>query len=37
MPVASLVRDRFIAAMAQGMSELDWAAIARIAANDAGL
>lgn len=37
MPVASLVRDRFIAAVAQGMSELDWAAIARIAANDAGL
>ena len=37
MPVASLVRDRFIAAMAQGMSDLDWAAIARIAANDAGL
>lgn len=37
MPVASLVRDRFIAAMAQGMSELDWASIARIAANDAGL
>jgi 3-hydroxyisobutyrate dehydrogenase-like beta-hydroxyacid dehydrogenase len=37
MPMASLVRDRFLAAMAQGMSELDWAAIARISANDAGL
>lgn len=37
MPLASLVRDRFLAAMAQGMSEMDWAAIARISANDAGL
>jgi 3-hydroxyisobutyrate dehydrogenase-like beta-hydroxyacid dehydrogenase len=37
MPVASLVRDRFLAAMAQGMSELDWAAIARVTAKEAGL
>ena len=37
MPMASLVRDRFLAAMAQGMSELDWSSIARISANDAGL
>ena len=37
MPMASLVRDRFLAAMAQGMGELDWASIARISANDAGL
>jgi 3-hydroxyisobutyrate dehydrogenase-like beta-hydroxyacid dehydrogenase len=37
MPMASLVRDRFLAAVAQGFSEMDWAAIARISANDAGL
>jgi 3-hydroxyisobutyrate dehydrogenase-like beta-hydroxyacid dehydrogenase len=37
MPMASLVRDRFLAAMAQGMSELDWSSIARISAGDAGL
>ena len=37
MPMASLVRDRFLAAVAQGFSELDWASIARISANDAGL
>jgi 3-hydroxyisobutyrate dehydrogenase-like beta-hydroxyacid dehydrogenase len=37
MPMASLVRDRFLAAMAQGLGELDWASIARISAGDAGL
>ncbi len=37
MPMASLVRDRFLAAVAQGFSELDWSSIARISANDAGL
>jgi 3-hydroxyisobutyrate dehydrogenase-like beta-hydroxyacid dehydrogenase len=37
MPMASLVRDRFLAALAQGMSELDWSAISRISAKDAGL
>jgi 3-hydroxyisobutyrate dehydrogenase-like beta-hydroxyacid dehydrogenase len=37
MPMASLVRDRFLAALAQGMAESDWSAIARIAASDAGL
>jgi 3-hydroxyisobutyrate dehydrogenase-like beta-hydroxyacid dehydrogenase len=37
MPMASLVRDRFLAAMAQGMGELDWSSIARISAGDAGL
>ncbi|MBO0719548.1 MAG: NAD(P)-dependent oxidoreductase [Blastocatellia bacterium] len=30
MPIASLVRDRFLAALAQGMCEDDWAAIARL-------
>jgi 3-hydroxyisobutyrate dehydrogenase-like beta-hydroxyacid dehydrogenase len=37
MPMASLVRDRFLAALAQGMSEQDWSAISRISAKDAGL
>src|SRR5262249_55264705 len=37
MPLASLVRDRFITAIARGMGEADWAAIARISATDAGL
>ena len=37
LPMASLVRDRFIAALAQGMGEADWAAIARISFRSAGL
>src|SRR5512146_624711 len=37
MPMASLVRDRFLAAMAQGLGEADWAAIARMSAQEAGL
>jgi 3-hydroxyisobutyrate dehydrogenase-like beta-hydroxyacid dehydrogenase len=37
MPMASLVHDRFVAALAQGLEESDWAAIARISYNDAGL
>jgi 3-hydroxyisobutyrate dehydrogenase-like beta-hydroxyacid dehydrogenase len=37
MPMASLVRDRFLAAMAQGMAEMDWSAISRISAREAGL
>jgi 3-hydroxyisobutyrate dehydrogenase-like beta-hydroxyacid dehydrogenase len=37
MPMASLVRDRFLAAMAQGMGELDWASIAKISARESGL
>lgn len=37
MPMASLVRDRFLSALAQGMAESDWSAISRIAATDAGL
>ncbi len=36
MPVASLLRDRFLALLAQGGERLDWSAIARLAANDAG-
>ncbi|HKA17061.1 MAG TPA: NAD(P)-dependent oxidoreductase [Blastocatellia bacterium] len=37
MPMASLVRDRFVAALAQGLGEADWAAIAHISYLNAGL
>jgi 3-hydroxyisobutyrate dehydrogenase-like beta-hydroxyacid dehydrogenase len=37
MPLASLVHDRFVAAMAQGLSEADWSAIARVSYRNAGL
>ncbi len=37
MPMASLIHDRFVSALAQGMSEDDWSAIARISFQDAGL
>ena len=37
MPMASLVHDRFVAALAQGLGEADWAAIARISYQSAGL
>jgi 3-hydroxyisobutyrate dehydrogenase-like beta-hydroxyacid dehydrogenase len=37
MPMASLIRDRFLAALAQGMGEWDWSAIAKVSAKDAGL
>jgi 3-hydroxyisobutyrate dehydrogenase-like beta-hydroxyacid dehydrogenase len=36
MPVASLLRDRFLALLAQGGEALDWAAIGHLAAIDAG-
>ena len=37
MPMASLIHDRFVAALAQGLGEADWAAIARISYLNAGL
>jgi 3-hydroxyisobutyrate dehydrogenase-like beta-hydroxyacid dehydrogenase len=37
MPVASLIHDRFVAALAQGLADADWAAIARVSSRDAGL
>jgi 3-hydroxyisobutyrate dehydrogenase-like beta-hydroxyacid dehydrogenase len=37
LPFASILRDRFLTAMAQGRSDLDWTAIALNAAQDAGL
>src|SRR5213596_2804024 len=37
MPLASLIRDRYLAGIARGWGDVDWAALARIAAADAGL
>ena len=37
MPLASLVGDLFISAIAQGMSEYDWSAIAQVTFRNAGL
>ena len=36
LPLASLLRDRFLALLAQGGEKLDWAAIGKLAAQDAG-
>ncbi|OYV41626.1 MAG: 6-phosphogluconate dehydrogenase [Rhodospirillales bacterium 20-64-7] len=36
MPVASLLRDRFLALLAQGGEKLDWSAVGGMAAKDAG-
>ncbi|ACK51521.1 6-phosphogluconate dehydrogenase NAD-binding [Methylocella silvestris BL2] len=36
LPFAAIIRDRFLAARANGDSELDWSAIAKRAAEDAG-
>jgi 3-hydroxyisobutyrate dehydrogenase-like beta-hydroxyacid dehydrogenase len=37
MPMASFVRDRILAATAQGMGEAGWAAMAHISFREAGL
>jgi 3-hydroxyisobutyrate dehydrogenase-like beta-hydroxyacid dehydrogenase len=37
MPAASLVRDRLVAMLARGWSELDWSALGLLAARDSGL
>jgi hypothetical protein len=36
MPLASLLRDRFLTLLAQGGVRLDWSAIGQLAAKDAG-
>ncbi|WP_349362372.1 NAD(P)-dependent oxidoreductase [Roseomonas sp. E05] len=36
MPIASLLRDRFLSLIAQGGDHLDWSAIGQLAARDAG-
>jgi 3-hydroxyisobutyrate dehydrogenase-like beta-hydroxyacid dehydrogenase len=37
MPVASFIHDSFLSAMARGMGEQDWSALAKLAAERAGL
>ncbi len=37
MPVASLVRDHFIGALARGWDEKDWSALSLVSAEAAGL
>jgi hypothetical protein len=37
MPIASLVRDRFLANLAKGREDMDWSAIALGVLDDAGL
>jgi hypothetical protein len=36
MPVASLLRDRFLALLARGGENLDWSAVGALAAWEAG-
>jgi 3-hydroxyisobutyrate dehydrogenase-like beta-hydroxyacid dehydrogenase len=37
MPIASLIRDHFLEAVAQGHGDSDWASLARVVARNAGL
>ena len=37
MPVASVIRDHFLSGVARGWGDMDWAALARVVAQDAGL
>ena len=37
MPLASVVRDQFISALARGQGEMDWSSVSRTAARAAGL
>ena len=37
MPIASLIRDNMISGIAQGLGDLDWSAVARVAALKSGL
>ena len=37
LPVASLLRDHMLTAIARGMAEMDWSATAKLAAENAGL
>lgn len=37
LPFAGVLRDRFLALLAQGGERLDWSAIGKLAAADAGL
>ena len=37
LPIASLIRDQYLSAMAHGWADLDWAALAKLSAVNAGL
>jgi 3-hydroxyisobutyrate dehydrogenase-like beta-hydroxyacid dehydrogenase len=37
MPLASLIRDSLLSAMAHGQADLDWSSVARVSARNAGL
>jgi 3-hydroxyisobutyrate dehydrogenase-like beta-hydroxyacid dehydrogenase len=37
MPLASLIRDHYLSAMARGWGEIDWAALARVVEDNAGM
>jgi 3-hydroxyisobutyrate dehydrogenase-like beta-hydroxyacid dehydrogenase len=37
MPLASLLRDRWLSSLAKGRGNLDWSGIALAAADDAGM
>jgi 3-hydroxyisobutyrate dehydrogenase-like beta-hydroxyacid dehydrogenase len=37
MPLASVIRDRLLSAVARGYQDLDWSVLGRVAAEDAGL
>jgi 3-hydroxyisobutyrate dehydrogenase-like beta-hydroxyacid dehydrogenase len=37
MPLASLVHDHLLSALAQGQGELDWSSMTRVVARNAGL
>jgi hypothetical protein len=37
MPLASLLRDHFLAAISNGQAQMDWSSISQVAARNAGL
>jgi 3-hydroxyisobutyrate dehydrogenase-like beta-hydroxyacid dehydrogenase len=37
LPLASLLRDQYLTAMARGWGDIDWAGLARLSAMNAGL
>ena len=37
MPVASVIRDHYLSAVARGWGDMDWAALAKVVAEDAGV
>ena len=37
LPIASVIRDQFLTGIARGYADLDWAALGKVSADDAGL